>query len=108
LGCSTIFVVATTFNDHLQLPWFSVFFMFVAGGGLSLGLINNLAKQKVGISAILAYPQAKRRAVAAFAKLSEYAVAIEKRIPKRVEKLEFGKKSKLQEFDHVLLKNVES
>lgn len=104
----TAFITLIVFAAQLHVPGSYIFLALVLGCGASWGLKVSMAKQKESVSDILAYPQAKRRVAAAYAKMSEYVSAIENGTPKRVEKLEFEKRSKLGELDRLLTENKES
>lgn len=95
-------------SSRLNVPGSYIFWALVVGGSASLGLKASMAKQKESVSDLLAYPKAKRRVVASYVRLSNYVSAIETGAQKRVEKLEFAKKAKLEEMDRSLTENTQS
>ena len=108
LGGFTGFIVLIMCGAQLHVPGIYCFLALVLGCGASWALKTSLATHKEHVSDLFEYPNAKRQAVAAYAKLGEYVNAIERGTQKRVEKLEFEKKSKLEELDRLRSESRES
>jgi hypothetical protein len=107
-GGFTGFIVFIMLAAQIQVGGSYIFWMFVLGCGATWGLRSSMKKNNDRFSDFFEYPGAKQKIIAIFLKLNEFANAIEKGTPKRVEKIEFEKKSKLGELDRSLAEARES
>lgn len=94
--------------SQIHVSGIYTFWAFVIGCGAVWGLKASMGTNKESVSELLGYPEARRGIASAVKTFGEQLRAMEKAVPKRIDKIEFEKKSKMSESDRLLAEAKES